>query len=385
MGPTLKGLEADITDRRTVRRGGPSIFYFYATVLHSCLHILRPISKQNPGQTKAAIRSPDETERCGFIWMREYHGFGSGLGMKQNRNAPCSCGSGKKAKQCCMRSPAMPASTQPNMRVPMKVIQRSAATDGIIRSCDGCQACCAGALTINDPELVVSRGVRCPNLNATGCSIHGPSLPKTCSGFVCSYLVEPGDLSADDRPDRVGAIVRLVRNNKLEPPLDRVVHLNECMPEGLQRILANPNWGTIILNDVMAGIPLLCSFWDDDHAREIIHLRFEGGRLRCELTSCQSDGSPILQPQETATGEPLYKALMIPQGFAFETDALISQLGSGEQTVLGPSVTSESGRRLGFCFTRRQANLIDALTRLIHEGPARPGTSETPSTTLQVC
>ncbi len=287
--------------------------------------------------------------------------------MKKNRNAPCACGSRKKAKHCCMRTGSSPKAAKPEFRVPMSVIQRSDATSGIIRACNGCQACCAGALTINDPELVVPRGRACANLNATGCSIHGPSLPKTCTGFICSYLVEPGDLTPDDRPDQVGAIVRLVRNQKFAPPMDRVVHLNECKPGGMLNILQNPKWGMILRNDLVAGIPLLCSFWEDDLAQEIIHLRNVDGRLRCELTSCQPDGSPIIQTKEPTYAEPITGALMIPQGFALDSATLIEQMGDMERLVVGASKQSESGRNLCFIFTRRQAELVRALHRLIDD------------------
>ncbi|GJM24480.1 MAG: hypothetical protein DHS20C16_08950 [Phycisphaerae bacterium] len=293
--------------------------------------------------------------------------------MKQNRNAPCSCGSGRKAKHCCLRSAAVRPAAKPGLRVPMKVIQRSEAKDGIIRSCDGCQACCAGALTINDPELVVPRGQRCRNLNETGCSIYGSSKPKTCTGFICNYLVEPGGLTEEDRPDRVGAIVRLVRDSRFEPPMDRVVHLNECKPDGMQKILANPNWGTIIRNDLVAGIPLLCSFWDDPQAQEIVHLRFVDGQLRCELTSCDSDGAPILQVDEPSYDEPITKALMIPQSFAFDAAALIQQLGDDANRVIGPSAPSSTDRPLCFWFTRRQAMFAKRALQLIHEGPTEFG------------
>ncbi len=265
----------------------------------------------------------------------------------------------------------------------MTVIQRSAATDGIIRSCDGCQACCAGALTINDPELVVQRGQRCKNLSETGCSIYGQSMPKTCTGFICSYLVEPGNLTVDDRPDRVGTIVRLVRNSKFEPPMDRAVHLNECKTGGMSSIFANPKWGTIIRNDLLAGIPLLCSFWDDPRAQEIIHLRFADGQLRCELTSCHRDGSPILQTAEPVIEEPIIKALMIPQGFAFDAAALIQQLGDDDSKAIGPTAPSDSGRTLCFWFTRRQATLAKDALRLIHDGPTAKRVSNAPALASQ--
>jgi hypothetical protein len=264
---------------------------------------------------------------------------------------------------------AKATTTKPELRVPMTVIQRSQAVDGIIRACDGCQACCGGALTINDPELVVPRGQACGHLNATGCSIHGPLLPKICSGFLCSYLVEPGNLTVHDRPDHVGAIVRLVRNQKFGPPFDRAVHLNECMTEGLSKIFRNSKWGLVLRNDLLAGIPLLCSFWQDALAQEIMHIRYFDGRLRCELTSCNRDGSPILQTSEQMIEESNMKALMIPQGFAFDTATLVEQLGDKEHLVIGNSAPFKSGRNLCFWFTQRQAQLARAAQRLIQDGP----------------
>ena len=304
--------------------------------------------------------------------------------MKQNRNAPCACGSRKKAKHCCMRTGSGPQAAEPKLSVSMNVIQRSEALAGIIRGCDGCQACCAGALTINDPELVVPRGRACANLNAVGCSIHGPSLPKTCTGFICSYLVEPGDLTPDDRPDHVGAIVRLARNQKFAPPMDRVVHLNECKPDGMSNILRNPKWGMILRNDLVAGIPLLCSFWEDDLAREIIHLRYVDGRLRCELTSCHPDGSPILQIKEPTFAEPITAALIIPQQFALDANVLVEQLGDCNSLVVGASRQTESGRNLCFWFTHRQAELVRAMQRLINDGPTPINEPDAQSRVLQL-
>lgn len=287
--------------------------------------------------------------------------------MKQDRNGPCACGSGKKAKRCCLN-----ANASRSVTIQMPVIQRAEAMEGILRACDGCQACCRGALTINDPELVVPRETDCPNLSTSGCAIHGESMPKTCSGFICSYLVEPGNLTPADRPDQVGAIVRLTRNAAFPPPLDRSVHLNECKSGGMFDILQNPSWRKIIRNDLLAGIPLLCSFWDDSLAREVIHFRFVDGQLKCELTSCRGDGTPVLNTKEPVHGEPIMCALVIPQGFAFDADVLIAQLGLAAHLTIGSAGESSLVHDLHFWFTARQARLAKCLMQLAKDEPGSP-------------
>ncbi|NOX58992.1 MAG: hypothetical protein GXP29_09070 [Planctomycetes bacterium] len=288
--------------------------------------------------------------------------------MKANRNSLCPCGSGKKVKRCCSRAGEPRSNTR--LHIPMQVVQRTESTHGQIRHCEECDACCGKALTINDPDLVSLCGEMCGFLDDSGCSIHGPRMPKTCSGFICSYLVEPGNLTSMDRPDHVGAIVRLVRNRNIDPPMDRVLYLNECKADGFASILKNQSWGTIIRNDLLAGIPLLCSHFGDSLAREVIHFRYTDGTLRCELTSCRSDGTPILQTREPVHVQPIEGALMIPQGFALDARILTQQLGADEDMVVNAATPSRSTRELCFWFTNRQAQLAQGLMRLIQNEPA---------------
>ena len=295
--------------------------------------------------------------------------------MKIGRNHPCPCGSGKKFKQCCAGRPhALPQSGRP-VDLPTKVPGREPEPVRQRRDCDGCTACCGPALLINDPDLVSPSGESCPNLRGNRCSIHGESMPATCKSYMCNYLVEPGPITVNERPDRVGAIVRLALDRRLKPPLNQVTHLNECAPGGLMNVLKNRVWGWTVRRDLRMGRAILISRIDDPYRREAIHVRFFEGKLACELTSCHADGSPVLEPRQPVYERPLHAALIIPnQRFAFDAEVFVRQLGDRDFMVIGPSTSSAVTTDLRFLFTRRQAELLEALGGLCAKETALPGT-----------
>jgi hypothetical protein len=285
--------------------------------------------------------------------------------MKVKRNELCPCGSGKKYKHCHEGTPdpmvdeLLPPITWP----PIPAFPGAQAQSGVrvLRSCDGCTACCTD-LTINDPELVLPTTEPCPNLGNRGCSIYGESMPQTCRNYLCTYLVEPGPITPDERPDRVGAIVRVSVDRTLEPPMDRATFVNECLPGGLRNVLRNRIWGYFIRHDLAAGIPTFFSVTNDPLNREVIPVRFLDGKLRCELTSCHQDGKPVLKTMQPVYEPPIELALVIPnQGFPFDADLLVRQLGDRPLMVISPSEATPRVNDLHFLFTQRQAQLLRML------------------------
>ncbi|MCK4657911.1 MAG: SEC-C domain-containing protein [Phycisphaerae bacterium] len=283
--------------------------------------------------------------------------------MNPKINSPCPCGSGRKYKHCCGGKPNTMPRGGTAAGLPVGMRHQTGTPRSNRRPCDGCTACCT-ALTINDPDLVLADGKPCPRLCASGCSIYGESMPETCKGYLCNYVLEPGKLTVNERPDHVGAIVRLERNRTMPLPLNRVTYVNECAAGGVLKTLENRVWGRVIRRDLLAGHPLLVSRIEDPQDREVLHVRYFKGRLGCELTSCHSDASPILKTMEPVHTKPIRLALVIPkQGFAFDARVLIGQLGDREFIVLGSSKTAATD--LHFLFTRRQAEVFEALYALM--------------------
>jgi hypothetical protein len=74
------------------------------------------------------------------------------------------------------------------------------------RSCGDCSLCCT-ALRVD--EIGKLAGVPCEHqLPRGGCAIHARR-PKICRAYQCLWL--DGGLREDDRPDRLGAVVDIVR------------------------------------------------------------------------------------------------------------------------------------------------------------------------------
>lgn len=76
------------------------------------------------------------------------------------------------------------------------------------RECGECSECCI-TFSIEDEKLNKAAGWKCKHLGCKGCKIYDDK-PKTCNDFLCAWKDEDGVLSEDERPDKVGAIFRIV-------------------------------------------------------------------------------------------------------------------------------------------------------------------------------
>jgi hypothetical protein len=72
------------------------------------------------------------------------------------------------------------------------------------RSCGDCTLCCT---VLRVDELRKLGGVSCAALGARGCTIY-ERRPHICRAYRCLWL--QGNLDAEDRPDRLGAVLDLV-------------------------------------------------------------------------------------------------------------------------------------------------------------------------------
>jgi len=292
--------------------------------------------------------------------------------VQTRRNDPCPCGSGRKYKHCHIgREITEPLRAENNITLPVLGDAAAAPAENTIhiqRQCDGCTACCE-ALIINDPDLVLPVDQPCPNLCGQGCSIHGPDMPGTCSGYLCNYLVEPGDFTVEDRPDHVGAIVRLARERHLPPPMDRTLYINEYLAGGIHRVLRNPRWRRVIRKDLLNTHPILISPIDDPAGREVIIVRYRDRGIGCNLTSCDENGEPILTlMQPVYRDTPLHIAVTrTEQNFVFDAEVLIKHLGDKPHTIIGPSASAANPSPSRFWFTRRQADILRDLLNLVGE------------------
>ena len=278
--------------------------------------------------------------------------------MRVGRNDACPCGCGRKYKHC--QSGKADARPSPNVRGGARPPPTAAAQKR--RQCSGCSACCGPALRINTSDLLVLKGETCPHLGEHGCQRWGTSLPDLCRDFLCNYLTEPVSLTVRERPDRIGVILKRTAHKQ--------TRLHECEPGGLLRIFGNPFWGPVIRRDVLNGWSLIASFLGDPHNADSIHVKAIGGRLKCELTSCREDGSPILVPTQPNHGTPVYDVLFVDhQNFRFDVLELIGDLADHPLIILTPPDTGASSQRISFRFTRRQA---DFLAALLHAVPLRP-------------
>ncbi len=274
--------------------------------------------------------------------------------MRIGRNDPCPCGSGKKFKHChARREDTLPRTRRwPDGMATAPICGPSRTAKR--RSCDGCQACCGPALRINKPDLIVPRGETCPHVSDTGCSRWTTDLPEVCRSFVCNYLIEPGPLRVEERPDHVGAIVQ--RTN------DRLTRLSECLPNGLMQTLRNPVWGPVIRRDLRTGRRLLVSFFDDVEDAEAMQICRANDGLRCALALCHDDGTPVRVVDEPVYERKMYRvALLGDRRHTVDAAFLVERLGDQDSVILSHADEADTSSRVWFCFRRRQADLLQAL------------------------
>lgn len=77
-------------------------------------------------------------------------------------------------------------------------------SDGGVRGCGGCTACCEGWLT--DKSMKLFPGSACVHISSRGCGIYESRPEKPCRSFKCAWLTEPDHFPEAMRPDRSGAI-----------------------------------------------------------------------------------------------------------------------------------------------------------------------------------
>jgi hypothetical protein len=292
--------------------------------------------------------------------------------MRIGRNDPCLCGCGRKYKHC----QSVPANHRPDTDA-SRGAPAPAAAARKRRQCSGCAACCGPALRINTADLFVPKGETCPHLREHGCALWGPSLPAVCRGFLCNYLTEPVPLTIQERPDKAGAIVKRTEYKQ--------TRLHECASEGLFRILRNPFWGPMIQRDLLQDRFIIVSFLDDPNNADSICVKAIGGRLKCELTSCHEDGSPILVPAQRVHGTPVQDVLFLDnQNFRFDVEELIGNLAGHPLLVLTPPVVEDPSQRISFRFSRRQADFLGALLRTMRLGHQATSQHSAPSCVMHL-
>ena len=136
------------------------------------------------------------------------------------RNAPCSCGSGRKFKHCCGAVILVRAVPQPPLRVskassPDYTVQAAAETvhlGGVAsldaaRSCGTCTACCDGWLTGTVRGHEMKPGVPCHFRGADCCTIYEERPTHPCRSFFCAWRLQGNPFPESFRPDRLGVII----------------------------------------------------------------------------------------------------------------------------------------------------------------------------------
>lgn len=77
------------------------------------------------------------------------------------------------------------------------------------RSCDGCTACCEGWLQIDKGPIKATLGRPCPKLSiGVGCSSFENRPEDPCKVFICSWLKDPENFSAEMQPNQSKLIVQ---------------------------------------------------------------------------------------------------------------------------------------------------------------------------------
>jgi Fe-S-cluster containining protein len=129
------------------------------------------------------------------------------------------------------------------------------------RECGGCTACCV-TLKVDTPDLKKAAGTPCPQLAATGCTIH-PSRPTICRTWFCAWR-RVATLPDDARPDRCGLIVSVTFNRDSRNAFEAIA----------LTVLALPGSDAIATGMAARVLDALCdrpiAAWFSDGARKML-------------------------------------------------------------------------------------------------------------------
>lgn len=79
------------------------------------------------------------------------------------------------------------------------------------KTCGDCIACCDGTLNATIFEHKISKGISCPFVCATGCTIYETRPEFPCRTFKCGWLIHP-NIPDYMRPDKAGVILKSFNN-----------------------------------------------------------------------------------------------------------------------------------------------------------------------------
>src|SRR5690349_4258075 len=83
------------------------------------------------------------------------------------------------------------------------------------RECGDCIACCV-VLLIDSEEFKKPADAKCQHCSGSGCSIYSKR-PEVCRTYYCLWRTSPV-LAEEHRPDRVGILFQLVREEQPTNP-----------------------------------------------------------------------------------------------------------------------------------------------------------------------
>lgn len=139
-------------------------------------------------------------------------------GVKTGRNDPCTCGSGRKYKQCCGAPKFNVRVERPSMRA-----ARTARDQGSPRPCGECSACCGGWLKTRVLGHDIDVGKPCPYSSGHDCTIHPRRPEDPCRIFFCGWAESGSQLPEWMQPNQSGVIVLTRRSSWRGIPVDVLV------------------------------------------------------------------------------------------------------------------------------------------------------------------
>lgn len=155
--------------------------------------------------------------------------------LKNKKDRPCDCGSGKKYGKCCGN--------------PL-IAQHDKMSEG--RECGECQACCN---LVAVEQLRKPYGVNCEHQCSAGCGIY-QNRPGVCRVFACGWKLRP-DMPPELRPEKCGLMLAVEESITVANRLDFYVYevrsgAFSTMPDSFRQVLnrclgEKPHFGVVFV------------------------------------------------------------------------------------------------------------------------------------------